>query len=682
MSQAFPHLFESIEIGGKVAPNRVMVPTHTKVYSRDGTDSQRTIDYFAERAAGGAGILFTDPQGIHGTSTYPIPHKSFAENADRSEADSMLTAAIHAHGALAMTQLAHNGLHSSSEFADDMRVVWAPSALKSPVGGEVAKAMDFDDIEEAIAGYAGGAASCLAAGFDGVEVLTGHGYLLHEFLSPLYNMRTDEYGGSWENRTRLIHQILTAIRERVGRELVVGVRMSGRDMSAGGLDIDDGKRLASELVDRGDIDFLNVTGGEYHAPGWPAAPSDVPDGFFDDLGAAIKSVSNAPVFIAGGVRDPGHAERLIAAGKVDVVGVARATIADPEWPNKAREGRVDEITHCIRGNQGCMYRVVKGLPAACTVNPAAGRERLFGKGTLAAAGDPQRWHVVGGGPAGMRAAATLARRGHQVTLLEREAEVGGQVNLILRTPGRDSYRFVIRDLRREMERAGVEIRCGAEATSESLLDDGARRVVVATGARPSRTGSTFFTPMIDPLPGVSLGHVITPWEALDPSVSLGKRAVVLDDDGTRYGAGVSEVLLDRGLDVELVCPSPSAFADTLGTLDHSTLYSRLMSKGLRIRPNSWAVSIEDDSVEVMNLYNQDRERLPGVDTVVLATPREAAADLYLEVKDRIDFVRRVGDCVAPRKIDHAIYEGELAGRELWSTAERFIDEGSLERLRA
>jgi hypothetical protein len=282
----------------------------------------------------------------------------------------------------------------------------------------------------------------------------------------------------------------------------------------------------------------------------------------------------------------------------------------------------------------------------------------------------------------MKAAAVLAERGHRVTLVEREDVLGGQINLILRTPGRDEFGWITRDLGSQLHRHGVDVRLGTEATPELVRELAPDAVMVATGAVPSRTGFSSVNPLVDQLPGADQDNVLTVWDVLLETRPVGRRVVVLDDDGTRYAAGVTEVLLDRGADVELVSRWPMLFPTTLTTLDMAHIYGRLLGKGLEYRLNWWAAGIDRDRVALFNLYTGAQETINDVHTVVLATGPTANDELYLALKGRFANVRRIGDCVAPRKLDHAIYEGELAGRELWSPEERYIYEGELERVEA
>jgi hypothetical protein len=256
------------------------------------------------------------------------------------------------------------------------------------------------------------------------------------------------------------------------------------------------------------------------------------------------------------------------------------------------------------------------------------------------------------------------------------------VNLILRTPGRDEFGWIVRDLEVQMRRHGVDVRLGTEATEHLVGELAPDGVLVATGAVPSRTGFSSVNPLVETMPGVEQDNVLTMCEVLLETKTPGTRVVVLDDDGTRAVAGVTEVLLDRGCEVELVSRWPTLFPGTLTTLDMAHLYGRLLGKGLVYRLNSWATGIDGARVDVINLYTGAGEPLTGVDSVVLATGSKADDALYLALKGKVENLHRIGDCVAPRKLDHAIYEGYLAGRELWSPEERYIYEGELERAEA
>src|SRR6266545_3622523 len=344
---SYPHLFSPLRIGNVTVRNRIMQTAHVKLFAERGVDSQRNVDYQVARAKGGAGLLITGNRVVHPTSTTGFPRVAWAYLSEALEADRRLTDAVHEHGAAIFAQLNHFGLNASSDSADDLRVLWGPSAVKSPSYGETPKAMEPEDIREVVEWWGRCAELSREGGFDGTEVHISHSYLLHQFLSPVYNKRTDEYGGSFENRLRFAREVIAAVRVRVARDLEA----------------------------EGQIDYVNVTAAGYHNIFLAIQPSDEPDGYLVELTAQVKaSVARLPVFTVGGIKDPALAEEILVSGKADMVAMTRAQIADPEFANKVDEGREEEINHCIRGNQGCIGRVFKGLPISCTVNPSAGRE--------------------------------------------------------------------------------------------------------------------------------------------------------------------------------------------------------------------------------------------------------------------------------------------------------------------
>ena len=674
----YPNLFSPIKLGPVTARNRVLQTAHVKLFTRDGHDSLRNVAYQVERARGGAGLLITGNRLVHPTSTTGMPRFAYQMLKGAMEIDKKMTSGVHEHGGLIFTQLNHFGTQATSDSADDIRVLWAPSAVKSPAYNETPKAMEKEDIEELIDWWARAAEHSREGGFDGTEVHIGHSYLLQQFASPIYNKRTDEYGGSLENRLRLTREIINEIRKRTGKDWAVGIRLTLDEFMAGGLTNDDAIETVRIIESQCDIDFVNVTAAGYHNVFKAIEPSDAPDGYLVDLSARVKASTQLPVFTIGGIKDAAMAEQILADGRADMVAMTRAQIADPEFVNKAFEGREDEITHCIRGNQGCIGRVFKGLAINCTVNPEAGREARFGYGTLRQAVEARTFLVVGGGPAGMKAAEVLAKRGHNVTLWEKSAELGGQVNLILKTPGRETFGWVRKDLELRLGKLGVVVERGKAATAADVIGFGADAVIVATGAVASTSGFSIANPAVNELPGVRQDNVITGWDVLEGSKPIGKRVVVIDDDGSRQASGIVEVLLERGHDVELVTRFNSLFPSTFYNLDQAYIYGRVFGKGLRYQLNSWVSEIEGGVVRTFNLYSGQEGSLEA-DTVVLAYGPKANDGLYLELKGQVPDLHRIGDCVAPRKIDHAIYEGYLAGRELWDPEERYIYEGELEQ---
>ena len=423
----YPHLFSPLQMGGVSVRNRIMQTAHVKLWAYNAVDSERNVAYQAARAKGGAGLLITGNRVVHPTSTTGFPRVAWAYRPEALESDRRLTSAVQEHGAVHLRPV--EPLRPQC----DERLRGRLQGSLGPLRGEVAglrgepKAMEHEDIREVVEWWGRSAELTREGGFDGAEVHISHSYLLHQFLSPLYNKREDEYGGSFENRLRFAREVIQEVRARAGNDWVVSVRISLTDFIPGALDIEDAIRTVRLLQADGRIDYVNVTAAGYHNIYKAIEPADVPDGYLVDLTAQVKSaVPELPVFTVGGIKDPAMAEEILASGKADMVAMTRAQIADPEFANKVREGRESELVHCIRGNQGCIGRVFKGLPITCTVNPGAGRERRFGPGTVSPTDEPARWLVAGGGPAGMKAAAVLAERGHRVTLVERETSSGAR----------------------------------------------------------------------------------------------------------------------------------------------------------------------------------------------------------------------------------------------------------------
>jgi mycofactocin system FadH/OYE family oxidoreductase 2 len=676
----YPSLFSPLRIGNVTVRNRIMQTAHAKVFGyRDGLTNKRELYYQRERARGGAGLVITGNRLVHPTSNTGSRGFNAGYRKEIVERERAITRVVHDNGARIFAQQNHFGINGDSSAMDDYRVLWSSSNVKSPAFGETPKPMELSDMKEVVEHWALCCAYSREAGFDGVEVHLAHSYLLHQFISELFNKRSDDYGGSFENRMRYPLEVIRQVRTRVGDDFVVGVRIPLTEMAPGGFEIDTTLRIARTVAETGLIDYINTTVATYHDIGRAMPPNDMPEGWTLDRVAQVKEAVDLPVFAVGGIKDPAMAEKALSSKQADMVAMTREQIADPEYANKIRTGREDEVYHCIRCNQGCIGRLFQGRPITCILNPATGREERFGPDTLEATSEPMHWAVVGGGPAGLKAAETLARRGHHVTLCEKDERLGGQTNLIVEQPYRDSFAWIARDLESQLHKLGVNIRQSTEAdvgTLESLAPDG---VIVATGSHPLRTGFSSINPMVQSVPGTDQENVLTVPDVLQNPERVGKRVLFLDDDGSRYVLGTMEKLQQQGHETHLITRFNGVGLQLLPTLDLPIIMSRLMEGGLTYRINYWFKEIKDHAVLVHDIFSGREEWLDGFDSFVLATGHEAEDRLYHELKNRMPNVHRIGDCHAPRKIEHAIYEGVLAGRELFKPGDRYIEAGALEQ---
>jgi 2,4-dienoyl-CoA reductase-like NADH-dependent reductase (Old Yellow Enzyme family) len=617
--------------------------------------------YLGERARGGAGVVIAGQAQVHPTTAYQMRNNAVAWREEAIPHFRQVTAPLHEHGALAFLQLAHNG--GVNDGAWSKLPVWAPSAVANY--NEPPQALERDQIQEIIEHFGRSAANAAAGGFDGVEVHGAHGYLIHEFLSPRSNRRTDEYGGSLENRLRFCVEVLGAVRAAVGDAVAVGLRLVGDEeqRDGSGLTADDAAEIAAHLEERGLVDFLNVSIGvsgvgmvrPLYAPhllGVYAAQT------------VKKAVRETPVFAVHRILMPDEAEGILERGQADAITLVRALIADPEWAAKARAGADDTIRRCTGSNQGCYGNLVQGLPINCVTNPAVGREAELGADTLVPAAHPKRVVVVGGGPAGLEAAWVAAARGHDVTLLERADQLGGKIRLAARLPGRGELADFADWRVAECERRGVDVRLRFDATVDAVVGLAPGAVVVATGGRATTSGASKFHPM--PVPGSEQDFVIDHERALTDALigadQLDGRIVILDAVGHIEAIGLGELLAAAGADVTIASPLPTPML-----LDAETMalaLPRMARAGARWRPNTALISIGDHDVTLIDTLSLAIETIADVATVVIRTHGLPADELYFALQGRVPEVVRVGDAVAVRPADRAIFDGHRAGRAL------------------
>ncbi len=647
------NLFQPLQIGPVVIRNRIASSAHVTNFGERGCPTERHAYYLAEKAKGGIGLVIMEAIRVHPT-THPGP-KAIAGYDRRSLPGlKMVVEMVHQHGAKIFLQLLHMGRQTVS--TETYRPLWAPSALPCPTKKEIPHAMTKEEIQEVIAGFAFSAGLAREAGFDGVEIHGAHGYLIQQFLSPFSNRRTDEYGGSLENRLRFAREVIDAVREAAGPELAVGMRISGDEFCDGGLALNDMQEIVPLLVDTGKLDFINVSQCNYNGLSFATMIPDMhfPLAPFVYLAAGIKQVvRDLPVFTVGRIIDPLQADEIIANHWADVVCMTRATICDPELPNKAREGRLDEIRHCVSCNQGCVGMMHRGFPITCLQNPTVGREKELGAGTLQKVSRPQKVLVVGGGPAGMEAARVAALQGHRVMLIEKGPALGGQLIAAASVPCRQEIGGAYRFLSLELKRLGVEVRLGVAATVDDVLAENPDAVVVATGSFP-------VFPEYEGSGGVQL---VTPNDMALGKVEVGRRVIVFDDDGHYRATSVAEFLADQGKQVEIVTPRTVEGGDIV-QISWITQHHRLRNLGVKITTGTVIRAVNGSTVTLEDAYSGGRWEVEGVDSIVVAGLRQADDALFHALRERGVKVYAAGDCVAPRSALEAIREGHLVGREI------------------
>jgi mycofactocin system FadH/OYE family oxidoreductase 2 len=658
----FPTLFSPLRVGAVELANRIVMTAHVTHYGEDHLISQRHVDYYTERIKGGAGLVITEVQGVHPTSTAGFPEVCFAFPPEAVERNAALARSVHAHGGRVFAQLWHSGMHTDGRLFSHYIQPVGPSSLPCTRYREPPREMEEEDIEEVIEGFAASAANLKAAGIDGAEIHMGHSYLIGQFLSPYYNRRTDRWGGSLDNRLRLALAVLDRIWERVGTDWTVGVRISADELVPGGLGLADMQQVCQALVARTRVDFIDCSVGTFNSGAIMVPPMYFPHGVNVHLAAAIRSACpGTPVLAVGRITDPALAEKVLDSGAADLVGMTRALLCDPELPNKARDGRTEEILHCIGCLQACLGRMHDGKAISCLLNPAAGKEREWGPHSLAATAVRRRVVVVGGGPAGMEAARVAAQRGHAVTLLERQSALGGQVQLIVRQPKREEFGEVTRWWPRELERLGVDVRTGCEASAEGILALDPQVVIVATGSVPDKTGFSYHECDRPGMPGAGLPHVLTAWEVLESPDRAGHRVILVDENGSYEAACTADFLAQRGHKVTVVTRWFRLGVDIPDAVI-GLLYTRLAKAGAEVRTTAVVREIAPDHVLIENVFSKSSQT-EACDSVVLVMGKTPCNRLYRELKGKVPALHLIGDAAAPRVMDQAIYEGHKAGRQ-------------------
>lgn len=662
-------LFEPIMINRMAVANRIVMPAMYLVMCRDYEVTDQLVDFYEERAKGGVGLIIVGFATVDERSGGPLGigahDDKFIPGLRR------LAIAIKSHGPRSLVQINHAGRYAISRHIGNQQPV-APSPLPSRLTRETPREMSIEEIGQVVEDFARAARRVKEAGFDGVEIISGTGYLISEFLSPLTNQRTDDYGGSLENRFRFGLEVIQAVRSAVGIDFPLLVRMNGNDFMPGGNNREELQTYATALADAG-VDALNVNVG-WHEARVPQIVASVPRGVFGYLSRGIKEKVTIPVISGHRINDPAVGRELITDGMCDMVAMGRPLIADPRLPEKAKVGREAEIVHCVACGQGCFDHVFQEKSVECLCNAQAGHEKEC---RLSPSRDPQRIMVVGGGPAGMNAAIAAAGCGHQVTLYEKSNRLGGQLHLAGAPPGREEFKELAEDLTRRVSAAGIRVVFNQIVDLALVEQENPDAVVLATGA-------TSLTPQI---PGVDLPHVVQAWDVLAGNVITGKMVVVigggavgvetahfLADRGTLSGDGLKFLLVNQAEDPEtlyklatqgtkqvVVIEMIDAIGKDIGLTTRWTMMQDLGRTGVSLKKRTRALEI---TVEGVRVQQNGEEALLPCDTVVLAAGAVPHNPLQALLEQKEIPCRVAGDANRIGLAFDAVHQGFAAGREI------------------
>jgi 2,4-dienoyl-CoA reductase-like NADH-dependent reductase (Old Yellow Enzyme family)/thioredoxin reductase len=617
----------------------VMAPMLSRLCNPDGIVSQQLIDFYVERAKGGVGLIIME-------YSYIDKKESKASQGQLGVYDDQLIAglgdlaeAIKECGAKAILQICHAG-RSTSKKTMGLQPI-GPSPMPSYTG-EMAREMNLEEIEATIQAFADAARRAKTAGFDGVELHGAHGYLLAQFLSPYTNRRADIYG---RDRGLLALQTLDRVRCQVGSDYVVGYRISADEFIEGGITPREAGEFAKRLEEKG-IDYIHVSGGIAETGQHIVIPVYLPKGHLLHLAEGIKKSLKIPVIAVGAIHDPFLAEEALQKNKADLIAMARALLADPEIPNKIKVGQPEEIRPCLRCNEGCRSRMVEGKTQRCAINAEAGRERLM---KIRMADKARHVCVVGGGPAGLEAARVLALRGHRVTLLERERELGGLLRYASIPYFKGELRKFLQYLVNQVKKSKIEILLGHRATLESVKELRPDAVVIATGSTPHR-------PQI---PGIQKSFVSGALDLLSGNTKTGENVLIVG--GAAMGSEIAAHLAKQNKKITII-EMLGELALDLEPRSRFALLSLLKQGGVDILTGWKLEAIGDGEISLID-RNWNKKVIKG-DSLILALGLSANQELSQTFKDNFDKVYTIGDCVEPRKIYQAIHEGAFVGRAI------------------
>jgi 2,4-dienoyl-CoA reductase-like NADH-dependent reductase (Old Yellow Enzyme family) len=656
MSASFPHVFEPVQLRHKTLRSRITFGAHTANMAEDGLPGARHVGYYRERALGGAGMIVVEPMPVHRTAVLTRGNFRHDDDAVIPAFRRLTDACREANPDVVMVQqLYHVGQHGDADnsFAPN----WSPSGLPSYHDADGSHAMTTTEIEQLIGGFVEAARRAQDGGFDGIEIFAAYHALVDQFWTPWSNRRTDEWGGTAENRMRFSSEVLRRIRERCGDDFIVGLAVSVDPDAEASLSVGELAAIVAWHDERRLMDYVTCGTGSYFGFEMIIPTSLYEQRLGEPFAAELKKVvRHALVQAESHIRTPAAAEEVLAAGHADLVSIVRGQIADPHLVAKARAGRADEVRPCISCNQLCWGRRSRDYWISCLVNPSAGREFEWGGDRFVPGTDPRQVLVVGGGPAGLEAARVAAERGHSVTLLERETQLGGQFRLAGLQPSRGQITDLLAWFARSLEALGVEVRLGVVADADTIAAAGANEVIVATGSRPPKAGFQRAVPLVDRLPGVDGGDVFSIQEVLDGATVPGRRALVLDDLDDWRGLGTALHLAEHGHEVTIVTASPVVARGLFHSAADAPLRKRFAEAGGHSVTSTCLLGWKDGVALALSTLTNELTKMDA-DALVIAETPVAETGLAATLTARGIAFHQIGDCVAPRRASLAFLEG-------------------------
>jgi len=652
MAMKLEKLFEPIQIGSLQLPNRIIMPAITTYFDYENLEKQ--IAFFSARAAGGAGMLTVGAlQTLYPGRRDHVWSMNLHNDEDIPKLR-RLTRAIEQNGSRSMAQLATYGYWAKSgpgSIAEDV----APSAVelsREDLHPTYARAdflpkvrqLEPEEIQLIVKQVGDAAARAAKASFDAVELQVVGGNLLNRFTNPTTNQRSDEYGGSVENRARIILEIIAEIKKRIGDDFPLVCRIPGDDLMSFGLKIEGWKDFAP-LFEGAGVHAINIMPG-WHESKVPRVQMLLPRAGFVYLAEGIKQVVQIPVAAGNNINDPVLAEDILAEGRADLIAMGRPLLADPKLPNKAKQGLIEDIRPCVRCNH-CFECMPRHEPLSCAVNAMCGRE---GTHEVHPASVIKKVTIVGGGPAGMEAARVAAKRGHKVTLFEKNDRLGGQLIYAVLPPHKGEWKSTIDYLTTQVQKMKITIRLGEEATPRKIKETIPDALVVATGAEY----------VLSDIPGINGANVVTPIQVLTGERKVGRNVVIVG--GGSIGCETAEFLSEHDKQILILEMLPTIAGD-LGTYNRWLMIERLIENDVRVETNVKVEEITDKGVWAVRPFSAHDEFFEA-DTVVVATGNRSVGSLVTAMKTKVPELHIIGDAVSPRKVKEAIEEGFLTALKI------------------